>query len=346
MDFSNKGNIITAYGNINEGDGIAFVSLFNEVAAKHKKVVIKLHTNGGSVFDGNLMFNAISESPASVEIRVVGIAASMGAVICLATENVYMAENGYMMLHAPSSSAYGTAADLKKSIKILKAIESNFIANLMNKTGQPESYVKQWLEGDNWFSADEALAEGLIKGILKPEVKDIPKATAKPDTAALYSKFSASLLRTQNFKNANMDLLQTLITLLELKQDATEDDVITKVTELAQAQTERQQEQQAEAQAIIQAAVKQGAIVAAQVPHMVKMFAADFAGAKQFIGTLQPYKPITAQIVGRAATANAGNNDTERANWTLDDYRKQAPKELENNPALYRQLVAQARNKN
>lgn len=73
MEFELKENIITAFGNIEEGDGAKFISIFLELERKYASIIIKLHTFGGAVFDGNMMYNAIAASVARVTIYIVGV---------------------------------------------------------------------------------------------------------------------------------------------------------------------------------------------------------------------------------------------------------------------------------
>ena len=47
MEFELKENIITAFGNIEEGDRAKFISIFLELERKYASVIIKLHTFGG-----------------------------------------------------------------------------------------------------------------------------------------------------------------------------------------------------------------------------------------------------------------------------------------------------------
>ena len=166
MEFEVKENVITAFGIIEAGDGVKFASLFSQLEQSQTDILLKLHTDGGSVFDGNMIYNALIDSKANVTIHIIGIAASMGAIISLAVDEVYMAQNNYLMIHAPSSYSSGQAQDFENQAKLLRLIETDFIRKLQQKTGKTEKYVKQWLIGDNWFNAQQALNEGLIKGIV------------------------------------------------------------------------------------------------------------------------------------------------------------------------------------
>lgn len=373
MDFKTQDNLIHAYGDINEGDGVSFVSHLEPLQNKHKNITIRLHTNGGSVFDGNIICNAISESKSKITIHVVGIAASMGAVICLTTDEVYMVENGYLMIHAPSSGSFGTVADHDNTIKLLQLIQSNFIKKLVAKTGKNEEYVSKWLNGDNWFDAEQALAENLIKGIIEP----VTNATAlfnprfknnidvyKKITASLNNNFQnksdmnfkSNLIETFNLKNVNAsssdtaileelkgqtDIIPNLIDLLGLEETATTDDIVNRVKELIKQSEASEQEQAQEADQLIEGALRAGKISQQQKAYLKKLFVSNFAEAKNFINSLSPYKSIYSQIV-----ENKNNEPRPKSEWTLDDYRKNDPKALAENPSLYQELVKKQFNNN
>ncbi|MEI7504813.1 MAG: ATP-dependent Clp protease proteolytic subunit, partial [Paludibacter sp.] len=66
-----------------------------------KSLTIHMHCYGGSVFEGNVIYNALKNSKMSIKIVVDGIAASMASIILLAVKDVDIAENGYVMVHRP-----------------------------------------------------------------------------------------------------------------------------------------------------------------------------------------------------------------------------------------------------
>lgn len=68
-------------------------------------------------------------------------------------------------------------------------------------------------------------------------------------------------------------------------------------------------------------------------------FKTDFEGTQLALSTLPARKSVSQMI------DNARKSKEDRAGWTLADYRKKAPKELKNNPALYQELVEQEKNK-
>ena len=375
MEFTTNKNIITAYGTINDGDGIKFSNLFDKVESTNAEIILKLHTYGGSVFDGNIIYNAISNSSANVIIHIVGIAASMGAVISLASNTVLMAENGYLMIHAPSGGTNGTASDHENNINLLRSMEANFISKLIEKTGKVEQDIKPWLIGDNWFDANQALNVGLITGILKPETQI--KKDFNPmqlGEKAVFNRFSA-LMNNTNLNKNTMDLRQELInkfklkkgvsdtsiisaieqqeteiselresiiSLLALKSDATDEEILTTIESLQEANKGMQEEKKVEASFLIANAIRTGKVMGNQKEFLKTMFKANHNQAKTFLQNTPERVTITSQM---QSAQNSKQDNTPRSDWGIDEYRKFAPKELENDRELYDRLIKAKYNK-
>ena len=380
MEFELKENIITAFGNIEEGDGAKFISIFSELERKYASVIIKLHTFGGSVFDGNMMYNAIAGSVARVTIYIVGVAASMGAVLSLSVDEVYMVENGYLMIHAPSVNGSGTAKDLESSVKLLKLIETNFIKKLQQKTGKSAEYLQNWLSADTWFDAEQALNEGLIKGITAPEVSFEKFDPRKLPTQEAFSRFNASF-NSKKFNNKyNMDLRKSLINkfdllsgtsdtkiiqeveqrinlrlsiieLLKLDKGVSDDEILEAIKTLLDEKQASTEEQEQEARLLITQARSQGLITAEQESYLHGMLKKDFKGAKHFLkGMSKPQtNPFNISALIRKNTGTEetlqGSNSKPKSEWDIEDYRKYDPKELERNPQLYKRLIEEKYNK-
>ncbi|MEE6129080.1 head maturation protease, ClpP-related [Chryseobacterium arthrosphaerae] len=173
MIFGIKENTLTMYGTIWEYDGQDFVYYLNMLESKYSEITIRMHTYGGSVFAGNLMCNAIERSSADITIIVDGLAASMGAVIILSSKKVKIVNNGYVMIHAPSSGSYGNAKDHESSAKLLRLMEDNFEHRLILRTGKSKEEVRTWLEADTWLSAQEALDLGIVSEVIPASVDTV-----------------------------------------------------------------------------------------------------------------------------------------------------------------------------
>ena len=107
----------------------------------YKKLDFRIHTYGGFVFDGNLIYNFLAGFKGELNIYVDGVAASMGSIIIMAGDKIHIAENGFIMIHAPEGGAYGNAKDLEQYAKLLRSMEKNFIKKLKEKTRSEERRV-------------------------------------------------------------------------------------------------------------------------------------------------------------------------------------------------------------
>lgn len=352
MNFRVQDNTMMAYGRIWEGDGIEFLSLLSNLEKQGNPIIIKMHSVGGSVFDGNLMFNAIANSKIDIDLQIIGIAASMTAILSQSGKNKpKMVRNGFLMLHAPSGSTDGTALDHENNAKVLKSMQSSFIKLLVKSTGKPESYVAKWMTGDNWFDAEQALLEGLISEIIEPE-SDTITANLNPQelgAQGMYYQFTA-LLNPKNELQINLDhtMKKPIIEALalagvnELSSDTAVIDAVKAKFEAEKSglqgklDAEIQKNQTLEAKfkeqgkaaitAEIEAAKKAGKITQDQVATYEGIAeASGIETLKTVLGAIPARKSITGQM-------NAtGKSDAPvgREAWDFDKWQKEDPKGFE-----------------
>ena len=74
------------------------------------------------------------------------------------------------MVHAPSGYCDGTAKEFTSIAKMLQIMEKNFLAKYSKKTGKTVDELAYLMDGDNWFSAEEAKALGLVDEIIDPDL--------------------------------------------------------------------------------------------------------------------------------------------------------------------------------
>ncbi|WP_281322890.1 Clp protease ClpP [Flavobacterium aestivum] len=352
MIFQVQQNTIAAYGQIWEGNGMEFVSIFTQMESQYSDITVKIHTYGGSVFDGNLIFNTIQNSKKNIDIQIIGIAASMGAIISQSRKNKpRMVRNGYLMIHAPSGGTDGTATDHENTAKLLRSIEKNFKTLLVNSTGKPESYVAKWMVGDNWFDAEQALKEGLISEIIEPE-SDTIIANLNPQelgVQGMYYQFTA-LLTPKNESKINLDhtMKKPIIEALALtgvNEQSSDTAIIDAVNaKFAAEKSELQGKLDAEIKkretaeeslkakakaaitAVVEAAKKAGKITQDQVATYESI--AEASGIEVLntvLGAIPARNPIYSQIQSHGKTdAVLG-----REEWDFDKWQKEDPKALE-----------------
>lgn len=198
MILARDNNELYLLGTIWSGDGMWFVSEFSKMEKQYDDITIKIHTYGGSVFDGNIMCNAIERSKANISIEVIGVAASMGAILTMSSKNVKIVENGFLMLHAPHSYTSGDAKTHESTAKLLRSMETQFLKKLSIRLNKPIDAVKKYIQGDNWLDAEEALKLGLVSEIIPSKVEPVLPIEHPEDLGEMevYNRFCAILTQT------------------------------------------------------------------------------------------------------------------------------------------------------
>ncbi|MCZ2141526.1 MAG: Clp protease ClpP [Bacteroidia bacterium] len=169
-------------------------------------VNVMVHCYGGNVFEGAAIWTANKTSKLRIHFKVVGIAASMMAVILLSGTSVEVSSMAKVMFHAPRSSNGGTSKQLFQEANLLKKMEKDFINAWKQATGQSDKEAQQLMDGtDYWYDADECVKFGIAKSII-PETAFVTDLQGKPDTGTpidkVFGTYTAAFLdKTQKMDN-------------------------------------------------------------------------------------------------------------------------------------------------
>lgn len=150
----------------------AFIDELNKIEAKVLNV--EINSIGGSVFDGIAIYNALKMSGKTINVKVMGVAASIASVIAMAGNKIIMPANAYMMVHSPMSGVFGNAEEMRDMADVLDKIEKSLLATYVKRTGKPEADIKAMLAKDTWLTAAECKDMGFAD-----EVVDAVEASAK-----------------------------------------------------------------------------------------------------------------------------------------------------------------------
>jgi len=322
----------------------------------YKQLDFHMHTYGGSVIDGNLIYNFLAGFSGNVDIYIDGIAASMGSIIMLAGKNKpQIAENGFIMIHCPSGYAEGTVADLNAAADLLSMMQKNFKQKLITATGKSEEEINALFDGtDHWFDADKAIAFGLASGKFTPKVQDLAVSNtteaSKLGAKAVFDRFSALTQNMFNQPPVNKMDKKAIIArykLTDVTEANTEEEIYAsidaKLASATTAATTAEQNAANTAKTAITAAVDQ-AIVEGKLPkeqrdkYIARGEKLGLADLNAILADMHPYQSIQSKITGGAG----GASPEDRKGWTWNDYQAKAPDELESmpktNPDLFKAL--------
>lgn len=142
--------------------------LFLEAEDSEKDICIYINSPGGSVSAGLAIYDTIQYIRPDVSTICIGLAASMGAFLLAAgTKGKRFAlPNAEIMIHQPLGGASGQAEDIKIQAEHILKIRDNINHILSKNTGQMLEKIEKDVDRDNFMSADEAAAYGLIDKVL------------------------------------------------------------------------------------------------------------------------------------------------------------------------------------
>ena len=142
--------------------------LFLEAEDPEKDIHLYINSPGGSVTAGMAIYDTMQFIKCDVSTTCIGMAASMGAFLLAggAKGKRYALPNAEIMIHQPSGGAQGQATDIKIVADHILKTRTKLNKILAENTGQDLSVIEVDTERDNYMSAEEAKAYGLIDEVI------------------------------------------------------------------------------------------------------------------------------------------------------------------------------------
>jgi len=166
-----KDRIIFLSGEItNEvADVIVAQLLFLEAEDPEKDIMLYINSPGGLVTAGMAIYDTMNYIKAPVSTIVIGMAASMAAVLLAAGEKGkrIALPNAEIMIHQPLGGTQGQATDIIIHAEQILKTKDKLTKIIAQCSNADEEKVRQDMERDHYLSADEALEYGLIDNIIK-----------------------------------------------------------------------------------------------------------------------------------------------------------------------------------
>jgi len=142
-----------------------FIKDLNNIQTKN--ISLRINSPGGSVWDGDAIFNALRRSKANITTHIDGLAASMASIIALAGSTVEMADNAFYMIHNPWSLTIGDADQMRKDADLLDKIAGTMTSIYAKKTGMTEEEITTMMNDETWLTAEEAMAFGFVDSVFE-----------------------------------------------------------------------------------------------------------------------------------------------------------------------------------
>ena len=155
--------------------------LFLESEDPDKDIHLYINSPGGVVTAGLAIFDTMNYIKCDVSTICVGMAASMGAFLLAAGAKGkrYALPNARIMIHQPLGGAQGQSTDIQIQAREIQRIREVINDILVESTGKDRETVVQDTERDNFMTAEEAKAYGLVDEVITRPVKKGKKSETK-----------------------------------------------------------------------------------------------------------------------------------------------------------------------
>ena len=142
--------------------------LFLDAQDSEKDIYLYINSPGGSVTAGLAIFDTMNFVKADVQTIVMGMAASMGSFLLAAGAKGkrFALPNAEVMIHQPLGGAQGQATEIEIAARHILKTRERLNKILADQTGQPIEVIEKDTDRDNFMSAEEAKAYGLVDEVM------------------------------------------------------------------------------------------------------------------------------------------------------------------------------------
>jgi len=165
-----KERVVFLVGEVNDQTANLVVAqlLFLESENPDKDISLYINSPGGSVSAGMAIYDTMQFVKPDVSTLCMGLAASMGAFLLSsgAKGKRFALPNSRVMIHQPLGGARGQASDIEIQAREILYLKERLNQLLADNTGQPVERIASDTDRDNFMSAEDARAYGLIDKVL------------------------------------------------------------------------------------------------------------------------------------------------------------------------------------
>ena len=143
--------------------------IFLEAEDPDREINLYIQSPGGMISAGMAIYDTMQFVKPQVSTLCLGVAASMASVLLAAgaTGKRYALPNARVMIHQPLGGTQGQYTDIELYSKEMAKMRDTLYNILSKHTGQSFDKVLKDCDRNNWMSAEEAKAYGLIDEIIE-----------------------------------------------------------------------------------------------------------------------------------------------------------------------------------
>lgn len=160
-------------GVIGQSDGEISAEWFRDQLPKNgtEAIRVSIHSEGGSVFEGFAIHDAIASYGGPKSAAIESTAFSIASYIAMAFDDVEMSPNAYLMLHNPRIEIEGDDEELTARAGMMSSLKGNMVAAYASRCGKTAEEIQAILKAETYFNATDAVAIGLADRITQKVIK-------------------------------------------------------------------------------------------------------------------------------------------------------------------------------
>lgn len=171
-----------------------------ELAGCSGDIDVYINSPGGDLFAGADIYTALKEYAGKVTICIPSLAASAGALIAMAGDEVLISPVGYLMIHKPWTFARGNDEDMEEARAMLQEITEGMIPAFTAKSGKTHEEIMELIQTDKYLNATSAIEMGFADGLMLDGQEQGAQMAARVSVFAMADDFESVLSNKQGME--------------------------------------------------------------------------------------------------------------------------------------------------
>ena len=182
--------------------------------ANGEPLLVEINSGGGDVFAGSEIYTALKAYAGTVEINIVGLAASAASVIVQAGHS-RISPTALFMVHNVSGSAAGDFHDMQQEAEILQTANKAVAAAYLEKTGKSMEELLGIMDAETWMDAQKAVEYGFVDEVMFASAPTLTNGIGVLPAQTIHKL--KDLLPARGEENAEVKTVTAKLKLLRLK---------------------------------------------------------------------------------------------------------------------------------
>lgn len=182
--------------------------------ANGEPLLVEINSGGGDVFAGSEIYTALKAYAGTVEINIVGLAASAASVIAQAGHS-RISPTALFMVHNVSGSTAGDFHDMQQEAEILQTANKAVAAAYLEKTGKSMEELLGIMDAETWMDAQKAVEYGFVDEVMFASAPTLTNGIGVLPAQTIHKL--KDLLPARGEENAEVKTVTAKLKLLRLK---------------------------------------------------------------------------------------------------------------------------------